>query len=274
MKVITIVERRPLTSFFLLAYGITWGGILCLLAANDFNFEIMSQTRNVMIMFFLMILGPSMSSLFLHRYLQGRSGLRELWSRQKTWKIGLGWYAIALLTVPILAIGIFSFLSLVVDPVYSARFQPVGLGIGLIAGLFEEIGWTGFTAPRLLKKFSVFKSGFILGVMWALWHMMADFSGNISTMGWGWLASFLLFWLLPLSAYRILMTWVFSNTKSLFLAQLMHASYTGWLLTLSPQPSFNQGLVWQAILAASLWGIVGIISICLVGSKRRFRGLN
>ena len=162
----------------------------------------MSQTRNVMIMFLLMILGPSMSSLFLLRYLQGRSGWRELWSRQKTWKIGLGWYAIGLLTVPVLASGIFSFLSLVVNPVYAARFQPVGLVIGLIAGLFEEIGWTGFAVPRLLKKYSVFKSGFILGVMWALWHMMADFSGNISTMGWGWLASFLLFWLEELSQSR------------------------------------------------------------------------
>ena len=274
MNLKTIVERRPLTSYFLLAYGITWGGILCLLFVNDFIFANMALTQNVMIMFLLMILGPSMSSLFLHQYLQGRSGLGELWSRQKTWKIGLGWYAIALLTVPILAFGIFSFLSLIVDPVYEARFQPAGLGIGLIAGFIEEIGWTGFATPRLLKKYSVLKAGIILGLMWALWHMMADFSGNISTMGWGWLASFLLFWLLPLTAYRVLMTWVFSNTNSLFLAQLMHASYTGWLLTLSPQTSFNQGLVWQAILAASLWGLVGIISILLGREQETICGLN
>jgi len=62
--------------------------------------------------------------------------------------------------------------------------------------------------------------------------------------------------LLPLPAYRILMTWVYARTQSLLLAALMHASYTGWLFVLSPATSSGQGLIWQAAFAAALWLVV------------------
>ena len=70
-----------------------------------------------------------------------------------------------------------------------------------------------------------------------------------------------LFWVLPLSAYRILMTWVYSRTHSLLVAQLMHASYTGWLLVLSPAISFAESPLWQIIFTASLWALVAAVGI-------------
>jgi hypothetical protein len=62
-----------------------------------------------------------------------------------------------------------------------------------------------------------------------------------------------------LTAYRVLMTWVYANTQSLLLAVLMHASYTGWLLTLYPTTSLEQGLVWQAAFALALWVMVAVV---------------
>jgi cell shape-determining protein MreD len=62
-----------------------------------------------------------------------------------------------------------------------------------------------------------------------------------------------------LTAYRLLMTWVYANTKSLLLAMLMHASYTGWLLVLFPATSFRQGLAWQSVFAAVLWVVVIVV---------------
>jgi hypothetical protein len=56
------------------------------------------------------------------------------------------------------------------------------------------------------------------------------------------------------------MTWVYSHTQSVFLAQLMHASYTGWLIVLSPATP-NTNLLWEAIFAAILWILVGIIAL-------------
>ena len=53
-------------------------------------------------------------------------------------------------------------------------------------------------------------------------------------MGTLWLLEFAVFYVGALTAYRLLMTWVYANTQSLLLAVLMHASYTGWLFVLYP----------------------------------------
>jgi hypothetical protein len=76
----------------------------------------------------------------------------------------------------------------------------------------------------------------------------------------GWVLWFVIYWILPLTAYRILMTWVYTKTRSLLVAQLMHASYTGWLFILSPATS-PQDLLWQAIFAVALWVLVAIVAI-------------
>jgi hypothetical protein len=83
--------------------------------------------------------------------------------------------------------------------------------------------------------------------------MLADLSGNLALMGWSWPAWFAVFWLAPLPAYRVLMTWVYARTGSILMGMLMHAGYTGWLFVLSPALSVQQGLIWQALFAAGLW---------------------
>jgi membrane protease YdiL (CAAX protease family) len=177
------------------------------------------------------------------------------------WRVGGRWYAIALLTNPVLLLATLLPLSLAVSSAYAPGFQPIGLFIGLVAGFFEEIGWTGFATPRLLQKNTPLKAGLVLGLLWALWHMLADYSGNINAMGSNWPLSFIIYWILPLTAYRILMTFVYANTRSVLIAQLMHASYTGWQFAFSPATSFSQNLVWQGIFAASLWAAVVIVAV-------------
>lgn len=140
------------------------------------------------------------------------------------WRVGGRWYAVALLANPLLLAAILWALSALVSPAYAPGFQAIGLFIGLVAGYFEEIGWTGFATPRLLKRNTPLKAGLMLGLTWALWHMLADFSGNIHALGTSWPLSFAIYWILPLTAYRILMTWVYANTRSVLVAQLMHAA--------------------------------------------------
>jgi hypothetical protein len=87
-----------------------------------------------------------------------------------------------------------------------------------------------------------------------------DFSGNISNLSlMEWITSFVIYWILPLTAYRILMTWVYFRTECV-LGQLMHASYTGWLIVLGPDTP-KTDLLWEAIFAAILWVFVGIVAI-------------
>jgi membrane protease YdiL (CAAX protease family) len=255
------LRRHPLLGYFALTYVISWGGILVVLGSTGFDLNVLRPLDTGLI-FVCMLLGPSMAGLSMTAVLDGRAGLRELGSRLLRWRLGLGWYALALLTMPVLMLTVLRTFSLIADPVFAPGFRWQLFAIGLIAGTFEEIGWTGFATPRLLIRQRTWVAGLSLGLVWAMWHLLVDFRQNYSSMGdaWmAWLLSFVVLYVATLTAYRVLMTWIFYRTQSLLLAVLMHASYTGWLMVLFPATSFRQGLAWQTTLAAALWLMVVVV---------------
>lgn len=263
------IRRWPLRWYFGLAFGVSWGGILIILGTHGFRFSALGTTREYALIFAAMALGPSTSGLMLTALLGGHAGLRKLWSRMTRWRVDGRWYAIALLTTPLILIPILSTMSTVLNSAYTPRFQLALFPIGLIAGALEEIGWSGFATPRLLQNHKLPEVGIGLGIIWAIWHMLADYSGNITTMGSDWFLWFSVFWVATLPPYRLLMTWVYANTESVLIAALMHAGYTGWLLVLSPAVSVQQGLVWQATFAAVLWMLAGTIVILGGASQKQ-----
>jgi membrane protease YdiL (CAAX protease family) len=250
--------RHPLIGYFALAYGISWGGIVIVLGTTDFDLANLRPLDTGLI-FVLMLLGPSIGGLALTARLAGRVGLRQLWSSLVRWRVGACWYALALLTMPAVLLAVLWPLGAFLDPAFAPRFNWPLFAIGLVAGGFEEIGWTGYATPRLLARLRLFMAGLSLGLVWALWHVLVDFRQNFNTMGIAWLLEFAVLYVAALTAYRLLMTWVYANTRSLSLAMLMHASYTGWLLVLYPATSFEQGLVWQTAFAFALWLIVAVV---------------
>jgi membrane protease YdiL (CAAX protease family) len=258
MTLIPSLRRHPLLGYFALAYGISWGGILIVLSVTGFNLVELRPVDTGLI-FVAMLLGPSIGGLALTALLEGRVGLRRLSTSLARWRVSGCWYAVALLTMPCLLFAILWPLGTFVAPGFAPRFEWPLFAIGLIAGGFEEIGWTGFVTPRLLAQMRLFTAGLTLGLVWALWHVLVDFRQNFDTMGIAWLLEFAVLYVAALTAYRLLMTWVYANSKSLLLAVLMHASYTGWLLVLFPSTSFAQGLLWQTALAAGLWIVVAVV---------------
>jgi membrane protease YdiL (CAAX protease family) len=43
----------------------------------------------------------------------------------------------------------------------------MGIAVGLTAGIFEELGWTGFAVPALLGvRYGVLGTGLMVGVLW------------------------------------------------------------------------------------------------------------
>jgi uncharacterized protein len=234
------------------------GGILIVLIATGFDLSAL-QPLEAGLIFVLMLLGPSTSGLTLTVLLDGRAGMRELGSRLMRWRVGAGWYAVALLTTPLLLLAILWLLSAIVEPAFAPRFQWAFFAIGLVAGTREEIGWTGFTTPFLLARQRPGMAGLSLGLVWALWYVMVDFRYNFDAMGTAWLLEFAVVYVATLTPYRMLMTWVYLNTRSLLLAILMHASYTGWLIVLFPATSYTQSLFWQSAFAVMLWAAVALV---------------
>jgi hypothetical protein len=87
----SFLHRHSLLSYFVLAYLITWGGILIFLASIGFEFTAI-QMQEGLIIFGLMILGPCLSGLLLTALLEGRPGLGELWQRMTRWMVGGRWW--------------------------------------------------------------------------------------------------------------------------------------------------------------------------------------
>lgn len=83
--------------------------------------------------------------------------------------------------------------------------------------LGEEIGWRGFALPRLLEKFSPLQASFILGVVWALWHLPIDIRYGIGLTGAGAVILRVL-WTWPLT---IIFTWFYLRSKRCLLVPFM-----------------------------------------------------
>jgi membrane protease YdiL (CAAX protease family) len=253
-----LLRRHPLPGYCALVFGISWGGILIVLVATGFDLSAPGPTE-LGLDFVLMLLGPSVSGVMFVALVDGRAGLRELWVRVIRWKVGAGWYAVALLLAPLLLLATLLLFTAVVSSAFAPQFQWALFGAGLVAGGFEEIGWTGFATPRLLERSRAGTAGLLLGLVWAFWHLLVDFRYNFEAMGLVWPLEFAVVYVATLTPYRILMTWVYANTGSVLLAILMHASFTGWLLVLFPATSLVQSLAWQAGFAIMLWVAVALV---------------
>jgi hypothetical protein len=61
-------------------------------------------------------------------------------------------------------------------------------------------------------------------------------------------------------AVRVLIAWVYTNTGSLLLAQLIHVSSTGSLVLFSPpRVTAAQEVMWYSLYGAALWIAVAIV---------------
>lgn len=248
------LRGHAVVAYFVLAFAITWGAILLLILPN-ITPGVQAAPLYFALLFLFMLCGPSIAGVTMTAVTGGRAGLVALGHRMRKWRLPLRWYAVATLTVPVTTLIVLSALAIFVTPAYAPGFQPIGLVIGLIAGFFEEIGWTGFALPALQTRFRPLVAGLILGLLWAIWHGMADFVGTGATPTTQWALNYLAF-CVPLVAYRLLMTWVYNHTGSVLLAQWMHAWYTGTLIMVSPALLAPMSLLWQGLWATLLWVIV------------------
>ncbi len=267
-----LAQNKPLLTFFLLTFLISWGGVLILAAPYGFPTTQAKFEANYPLVFIPYLLGPLLSCLILIGLTRGKIGFRELWIRITRWQVSIRWYAAALLAAPLLTLVlllIFSRFSRAYLPAIFTVENPAsllltGLMIGVFGGgLMEEPGWTGFALPRLRKRFGVFQSGIILGLIWGLWHILptywgsGDAAGNLSM---DLLLPPLFFYLAVLPPYRMLMVWIYDGTESLLVTMLMHASLTAsTLFILAPDVTGKNLLLYYLILAGLLWTIVAAV---------------
>lgn len=254
----TVRKRSSVSLYFILAYLISWSISLFVVGPKFYRGESL-QMGDTLVMFLGMLAGPSFAGIFMTAAVDGRNGLKELLARMSRWRVGLGWYLVGFIP-PAFILLVLLALSIFVSPVFYPSFTVIGLAIGFLAGFFEEIGWVGFALPRMQEKYYSFHAGLIIGVLWGLWHLLAGYLGSSATLGIFWLPHFIAMFILAMAATRIIIVWVYNHTESVLLAQLIHASSTGFLYALSPSPiSPANEILWSLIYALLLWVFVIVI---------------
>ena len=255
-------SRHPALTYYALVFAISWGLILIVVGPSGFPGTSEEVERLMPYAILAFVVGPALAGPLLTGFVYGRTGLREFRSRLLKWRVTGCWYAVALLTAPLLMTTVLLALSL-----FSRQFVPgiftsdekstlllVGIATALVAGFFEELGWTGFAIPRLRQHHGVLSTGLIAGVLWAAWHLLVylwtsgTLSGPLS------FAGYLLDAFLFLTLFRVLMVWVYDRTGSLLVAMLMHGSLTASARILMPPGTtgvrlLTFDLVWVAALS-------------------------
>lgn len=204
--------------------------------------------------------------------IHGRAGYRRLGVRLSRWRVSLRYYAIALLTAPVLIL-----VTLLPLLMLSGSFAPalitnsdtlgilfMGLGVGILGGgLLEEPGWTGFATPQIRLLLNPVTAGLVLGVLWGAWHLLPTYWGSGDAQGafdlWLFLPPCILY-LGVLPAYRTLIVLLHGATDSLFLAVLQHASLTACsLFILAPAATGAPLAGYYAVLSLLMWSVVAMM---------------
>ncbi|MGH2365499.1 MAG: lysostaphin resistance A-like protein [Chloroflexota bacterium] len=253
-----IIQSFPLSSYFVLAYAIS---MISLIVLGPPSLAPGGQ-RNILslVLFPVMVIWVGAAGLALTALGTGHKGIGELRSRMGRWRTSFGWYAAATLIPPAAILLVLAVLTRLVSPAFTPNLYPLGVTFGIVAGFFEEIGWSGYAYPRLRARFGPLPGAIVLGVMWGLWHLpVVDSLGVASPHGSAWPAFFAAFVAL-VAGLRVLICWIYNHTNSVLLAQIMHTSFTGFLVVLGALAvSPSQEALWYALDAGVLWVVAAVV---------------
>ena len=268
------LKKHPVRTYFALTIVISWSGLLMVGGAGFFAGSSWQTDPRFLPAIQTMLLGPPVAGILSTILFSGRTGLRELLVRLIRWRVHRRWYAVALLGAPLIQGGVLVALSLS-SPVYlpaivnsndRAGLLLPAIAYGLVGGLVEELGWTGFAIPRLRARFSVLDTGSLWVAVWGVRHMLQMWwvgSTSFEAVSAGIFLpdSISSTAIAALTAYRVLMVWVYDRTASLFIVVLMHGSYIMCtLFVLAPPTTGMPFLLYSGAFVVVLWLAVAVVA--------------
>lgn len=235
-------DKRSLIIYTLITFAFTWIFWIAALYMGykdisflrylNWDFESSSQfTRHLI--FRIGVYGPLVGSLIVTYLHSGGQGLKKFIKKIFKVNIKAKWY-LYLFLIPliinlavvliglIIGINIDSFFKSSIPIYYILVFFIYEV---LTSGL-EEPGWRGFALEKLQNFFTAEKTGWILGLIWAVWHYPYVISLYI-TSGFMPMVLSLAGFSMAIIGQTFIMIWFYNNTKSIFVAILLHA----WLNT-------------------------------------------
>ena len=263
------VQRYSIAMFFVVSL-LLGAGMIYLVANGVIPSEL----------FLLSVFSVTIAAIIMTAVEDGKAGLKLLWHRLLIWRVKIGYWLFALFfLVPAIMLGS------VINPLFNgdtidfnnlqplSRFIPLFFIFVIVAGIGEELGWSGFLTPRLQASHRALTTSLVRAVLVCLWHLplfiysslgspsFADlhYSGWISQLGLSQsLLALAFMFLLPWSIFS---TWIFNNTRgSMLLVAVLHGSEVWaayWMVSTGINPAnFSNWWGYGAIMLAAAGAIV------------------
>ena len=234
-----LLARHPILGYFAIAFGGTWGLLLApVLAQNGIGLlPFMVPDIALMILFVMATLaGPTLGAIVMTAVTSGRPGLRHFFRRYVQVRVGLRWYLLALLGLPLivlLAASIYSGLAasqtvLAQWPLLFTAYLPAMLFSMIMPALVEEPGWRGYALPRLERRYGPLPASLLLGLLHQAWHLPVFFM-TVGIMAEGpFDAGVFAYRIFSSMVLAVIWTWVFNNARgSIFMAIVLHGANNG-----------------------------------------------
>lgn len=201
-------------AFFALACGITWLLGLPLTLAWVRRVEAPPYALGLA---GLSAFGPTLAAVVIAA---PRRELGEVFGR---WRTSPVWIVVGLLT-PIALHLVATLLEVALGGQPARWFYPPvtpeHIAALVVFSIGEEFGWRGFAHPRMVRRHGPVLGSLLIGVVWALWHLLMMVSpkdGSFSFLGMG-------TGLIELPLYSVIIAWIFERAdRSMAVAIAIHA---------------------------------------------------
>jgi uncharacterized protein len=210
----------------------------------------------------LMFFAPGAAAAILVYREAGTTGVRQLLARSFDYEriTNRRWYAPMLLTMP--AATIMTYVTMralglpLVAPQLNVWTVAAMLLVFFVAGVCEELGWSGYVTDLMQARSNALTAAVIIGVVWAVWHWVPLLQAHrpVSWIAW---------WSVCTIATRVLIVWLYDNTgKSVFAASVFHA--------MSNVSSIMLSSYWDARITGTILASMAMVVIVAWGPSLLF----
>jgi membrane protease YdiL (CAAX protease family) len=226
----TMAWLRPLVTYLLLAYGLSWAWLVPLVVRGARVTAGHGWPTHLPA-----LLGPMIAAIALSAFYGGRSGLATLLRRMVGFKAPIRWWVFAL--SPLFVLGAVLLLDVLTGrsgPAV-AEFAMFGgvpsrwgaLGVALILlvvnGFGEETGWRGYALPRLQQRFRPLTATLVVALCWAAWHLPMFFVVDTFR---AFTPPLVVGWFIGIFSGSVVLSWLYNRSgSSILLVAVWHTTY-------------------------------------------------
>ncbi|MBK9177351.1 MAG: CPBP family intramembrane metalloprotease [Flavobacteriales bacterium] len=218
----TLIAKHPVLSFVLatLAYQFLVVGFVWWRLPEGGHMHDDEAAHTV---FRLRVFGPLVFAVAFTAYLEGRAGLRNLFSGYLKWRVPGRWYVLALTwkflytylgIVSLFLLGLRAWPGFVVHDFFEGTFvglRNLAISLPFIIGiaLVEETAWMKYCVTRMQERYTAFTSCLLVGLSWGLWYLPMLLVGEGTPDGYLWPV-----FLVSMVCLTILLGWTYNMTRS------------------------------------------------------------